>query len=696
MPHKRPIYSIFLLLCVCLFYGQKPVCVLDLTLKNAETSGGNLFSTEHILKSAGFSFTTTSLVNEAIKSKVLVLTSNVEPTTFVQTERDSLTSFVGRGGILIATNMKDPSLNALCSIATTSYTTGRFEIRFKTNYNDTIFGLFDDVNEKQISLGSKTSYTSTIGTRAFSIMGGDTLATYENGEVAAFYSRFQNGHVYVLGVQWKDVILRPQVKQDFSAARAYSNSFEPGQDVFIFMISGILKRHLKNVVWKHTSPCNYKSALVITHDVDATTSIGIFDDYANYEKINNIISTYLITTHYVHDKVAKNFFDDNIEDILKVYKLGHDIQSHSVSHVPDFDKENIVPMGSPGNTKSSYQPYYNGSVSSNVTVFGEAEVSRDLLESVTSGKVTCFRPGYLAFHNNLINVLDSLHYPFSSSHSANDILTNFPFISHTDLNMNGRLTKVLEIPNHISDVFMADPITEDNFLQKVDSWKTNFSKAYQNNLSSVLLIHPTRYYKLYAQQLLIQYLPSDAIISNITEYGNYWLNRYEVDYSSSVNVDTINILLNKKTVELNPFLSFVISGGQNFKTIRVLDSDLKPVNFIASKWQGKDIILHNNCPRPDYNRYQVTENPQNGNVYIYPNPSDKNNGKLHFEIMEETTVSISVYDMKGKIVCIPFTDKKHNLGPYNFDMTGCGLAANLYVVKVKIGEDTYYLKWILE
>src|SRR6202008_4053950 len=104
------------------------------------------------------------------------------------------------------------------------------------------------------------------------------------------------------------------------------------------------------------------------------TSMEFFDDYANYEKQNNIRSTYLITTHYMHDGLAKDFYDGYENKISLVYGLGHDIQSHSVSHVPDFDIETIVPMGSPGNTRQNYLPYYDGAVSTGVTVFGEVEV----------------------------------------------------------------------------------------------------------------------------------------------------------------------------------------------------------------------------------------------------------------------------------------------------------------------------------
>ncbi|MCW3076456.1 MAG: hypothetical protein JWO32_1065 [Bacteroidetes bacterium] len=675
---------------------NKEICILDLTSKNNEPTSGNVFSIEHILKTAGFSYTVSSSMNEAIKSHFIIPSSNIETTTFVQAERDSLKNFIARGGVAVVTNLKDPLLFPFFGISSTSFSTNRFELKFKTDYNDTIFKMFDDVNEKKISLGDASDYTLTIGTRSYSMTIGDTLATYETSEIAACHSRYISGHTYLVGTQYKDVILRPQVKQDYKASRAYSNSFEPGQDVFIFLISGIIKRHSPNVIWKHTAPCKFKSAMVITHDVDATSSIDMFDNYANYEKINTIFSTYLITTHYMHDKVAKDFLEGNEDDIQRVSEMGHDIQSHSVSHVPDFDIESIIPVGSPGNNKNNYQPYYDGVRSSNVTVFGEAEVSRDLLKGITKKEVTCFRPGYLAFHNNLINVLDSLHYSFSTSHSANDVMTNFPFFSHTDLSMNGRLTKVLEIPNHISDIFASDPISEENFLQKVDIWKTNFFRAYRNNASSVLLIHPTRYYKLFAQQMLIQALPENAIITNITEFGNYWLNRNEVDMNTVISGDTVFVYLNKPVSQINKFVSFIINNGRKFYTVKVYDANMTLVNYSISNWDENDLILHNDCVRPDYSKYLINESPETSNLYIYPNPSDKTNGRFHFELMNELDININVYDLKGKLVCIPVKNKTFNLGVYDLELSTCGLAAGTYIVKAKIGEKSYSLKWVLE
>lgn len=688
------ISTLFILLSSFCFAQTSTICVLDLTKKNAETTNGNLFSLEHLLKSGGFSYTVTDSVNLAIKSSVVLGTSNFETTTFNNTEIDSIKKYVRKGGVLIATNNKEPLLDSCFGISGTSFNYNRFYLNFKTQSDVTIFKLFDDAREKLIWLGDTADYTTTIGTRAFTCTTADTLALYETNEVAATHNKFYSGHTYMLGTQYKEVILRAQVNQDYGAARNYSNDFEPAQDVYVFFIAGVFKKHFPYIVNKHTAPCNFKSALILTHDVDATSSIGMIKDYGHYEYNNNIKATYLVTTHYVHDKLAKNFFDGFEDNITYVNSLGHDIQSHSVSHVPDFDNGSIVPMGAPGNTRTSYQPYYDGSVSSNVTVFGEAEVSRDLLQSVINKKVTAFRPGYLAFHKNLINVLDSLGYNFSSSHSANDVMTNFPFFQHTDLSMNGRLTKVLEMPNTISDVFASDPITENNFRQKVEAWKTAFTKAYNNNLSTVLLIHPNRYYKLYAEQLLIATLPQDAIISNLSEFGNYWLNRNDVDVTTSINVDTMTIYLSKPKNAINPFLSFVVNNGQDFSKIKVYSSDLQLLPFTKSAWETNSVILHNACNRPNYSVYNITEEAQINNVYVYPNPSDQNNAKLHFEIMEGAIIKADIYDMKGALVT-KLLDGDYYTGSYDIALPTSILADGFYTIRLKIAENQYKINWVL-
>ncbi|MCC6181149.1 MAG: T9SS type A sorting domain-containing protein [Bacteroidia bacterium] len=674
---------------------SQPICILDLTTKNTETSQGNLFSAKHLLKSAGFSFTVSDSVNLAIQSKIILSSSNIESYSFNQAERDSLKNFVLNGGIWIATNNKDTSLNSCFGITKTNFNTQRFYLNFKPDFDSTIFQLFNEPYELQIRFGDTSEYNNCIGTRSYTVSTADTLALYETGEVAITHHTFGLGHNYLLGTQFKEIILRPQVKEDYGANREFSNGFDPAQDVYMFLLSGIIKKHLNYIVYKHTAYCNFNSTLVITHDVDATTSMELFDDYASYEKANQISSTYLITTHYVHDKLAQNFFDGYEDDILKVYNMGHNIQSHSVSHMPDFDNELIVPMGSPGNTRYTYTPYFNGTQSTNTTVFGEAEVSRDLLSNIIGQPIKAFRSGYLAIPDYLFNVLDSLKYEMSSCHSANDVMSNVPFFAHTNLDMYGKETQVLEIPNTISDVFRDDPISETNYFNKVQIWKSSFDKNHQNNLSTVLLIHPNRYFKLYAEQLLIQSLPENCFITNLEQYGDFWKNRDSTNIKTRILNDTLFINLSLKAENINEHLSFIVNNGRDFQKIFIYDKDSTLLNYVQSNWNTNDIIIHRNCYRPNYSTYTINETPSTNEVYIHPNPSEKNEAWLHFNLMEEAEVSMSIFDTKGSLVSEPYKQIEFNLGSYDLILPYQQLNKGIYLIKLQINSEVYHLKWIL-
>jgi len=254
---------------------------------------------------------------------------------------------------------------------------------------------------------------------------------------------------------------------------------------------------------------------------------------------------------------------------------------------------------------------------------------------------------------------------------------------------------VLEIPNTISDVLHDDPISQSNYLNKVALWKSSFDKNHNNNLSTILLIHPTRYYKLHAQQLLIQSLPQSSVITNLEEFGNFWKNRDSLEFTTQTLGDTLLILLSLKENEINEHVSFTINNGKDFSKIKVFDRDSTLINYTQSNWNTNDIIIHNTCQRPTYNNYTIDANPSINNVSINPNPSDKSGAWLHFELMEESEVTISIYDAKGSIVAEPYLSSKYNLGVHDISLPYQTLSKGVYALRVTIGTEIYKLKWVV-
>jgi hypothetical protein len=119
------------------------------------------------------------------------------------------------------------------------------------------------------------------------------------------------------------------------------------------------------------------------------------------------------------------------------------------------------------------------------------------------------------------------------------------------------------------------------------------------------------------------------------------------------------------------------------------------LNYTAGNWENNNIILHNNCARPNYNVYGITPEPEINNVYVYPNPTDKDHAWLHFEIMEEANIEADIYDMRGTLANKLIALQQFNTGSYDIPLPTSLLAESAYTIKLNISENLYKLKWIL-
>jgi peptidoglycan/xylan/chitin deacetylase (PgdA/CDA1 family) len=685
---------LFIFLSITCFSQKNRIAIFDLTLRNAEANDGNKFSIEHLLKVSGLPYFVTDSVNLALQSKLIICSSNIEPTSFSQIEKDSLISFVQNGGYLFVTQLKDTILFPLFGVSDYQYGTNRYEFEWEIDNTNSAFRWLDDVNEKTIRLAD-TSYAASLNTRSYMLTTATALATFEDDSAACIKNNYGLGAAYVLGINWKDIVLRNQVGAHYKAARTYSNDFEPGTDVFMLFIKALYIKHNDYAVWKHTSGLNSKSSLIITHDVDATSAIkDIMNDFASYEKTNNIQATYFITTHYMHDSLAKNFWNGYTQDLINVKNKGHEIASHSVSHVPDFDNESIVPEGTCGNTELSYQPFYNGMLSTNVTVCGETEVSKLLLDRDVNANVKSFRAGYLAYNKKILNSLETNNYAFNSSSSANDVLTAFPFQGHLDLSMNGALSTIYEIPNTISDVFMIDPISEYNYNNKVAQWLNSLKRNADNYAASLLLIHPNRLYKIQAEQNLIRSLPNNTRIIPFEHYGNYWKARENCSFDYQLENDSVlKIIIKNSSLPLHHDLSFVVDKGMLLHKIYVVDENNNPINLLQEQWETDSKILFSERFSENYATYYYTPDGPATVFANYPNPFSTHT-TFSFELMKDAQVVMKIYDVSGRFIEEPINDNLE-LGLYHYSYTNTHLSDGLYFYSITIDDEKPVVKKLI-
>lgn len=629
---------------------SRTVALLDCTVRNAETTDAELFSAEHLLKVAGIPYIKTSSVYTAIGYGMILTSSRLQSSTLAPAERDSLYSYVSSGGILFAPIVTDTALFTLFGISAEQSATNRYTLRFDTVAAGSECRWLNDTAEVKISLG-RTTYASIFTTRAYTLQGAQAVGIYEDSSAALTRNSFGSGKAYALGYSLKNAIQLNLLNKDYDAQRIYSNGFEPGTDAIILFVKGIYTTHTAYSAWLHTSPYNTRSSLMITHDVDATTAYDTMGYYADYEYGMGISATYLITTHYINDTWLGDFYNaGSLPQVQYLLSKGHKLASHSVGHFPDFDDELVFPLGSAGNTSASYQPFYpNNGPTAGGSVYGEAEVSKGLLDNDFGVNVRSFRAGYLAYNDLLINALDSLGYVYNSTSAAGDHLTNFPFRGRYDRHSNGMLSNnIWEIPLTISDVFSSNPITSANYPQKVAIWADVVQRTQDNYAPCILLIHPNRMYKLTAEADLINQLPANTFLCDLETYGDYWRARDSVRFTTQLLTDTLLITVPAALLPLNPMLSFIVDNGQSLSLIEAQDDQGNPLAVIQAPFNSNDIILYFTTP-PILSSTAAPEPNAPFSAACFPNPSG-DHISISFTCTQDEQMMIGLTDLSGKQV----------------------------------------------
>jgi hypothetical protein len=672
----------------------RTIAVLDLTVNNSETSEAELYSITHILKVAGLPFIVTTSVDSAVQYRMVIASSKLETFTLTTVEKDTLISYVSNGGSLIAPNVRDPYLYPLFGISASVNSDLHFNVSFNTALSEPAFRWLDDALEQTISLGDSSQFTEFLNTRSYTTSGAVSLAAYNDSATAITKHNYGIGTTYALGFSFKSLIAVNQTNRDYEAQRTYSNGFEPTSDALILFIKGICSQTISNSVWLHTSPFESRSTLMVTHDVDATSAFDTMHLYADYEQSKGFASTYLITTHYLDDECMADYFNPgNYSKVQYLLDKGHKLASHSVGHFIDFNDELIAPLGTLGNTVSNYLPFDSciATPTMGSTVLGETEVSKNLLESLFGVSVRTFRAGYLCFNDKLTNALDTLNYKYNTTVSANDVLTNFPFQSFKDRLSSGVLSDVWEIPLTISDIFHDEPISIENYHEKIEVWLNVVAKNKANNAPSVLLIHPTRVFKLQAEQEFINQLPDDMLVCDFETYADFWKIRNGIEFKTMLSNDSLTVIIPHTLLPLDSALSFIVDNGQELAAIKAQDDLGNAISVIQSDWDDNGVILHFGYYTP------LSVNPDtelNNSVFnCYPNPFS-NELTIEVNVSVQSRVNLSVHDIMGHTVK-SFDPEMLYPGTERYKWTPANLASGIYICRLAIDDHTFFRKIVL-
>lgn len=585
---------LFFLWMGCGWALRREAAVFDLSERNGENQGSRL-SVEHALQVAGIPYEVTADAATAVQFGMVVIPNRVASSLLQAQERRMLTDYVQNGGILVVSRLTDTALYPLFGVQGEGFSNSRYTMSWNTAGGYPELRWFDDPMEQTISLG-KPSRGQVITSVSYTMNGAEPLAFYADGTAAGSRRVFGLGCAYNLGVGFREMIILNLLNKDYDAERVNQNGYEPTTDTIMLLLRAIYQAHVPNACWKHTCPRGYRSALIITHDVDSVTAMDNMNSIADLENSHGVRTTYNVTTSYVRDQREIGNYGGyyNAQNILRLRQLlekNQRIGSHSVGHFPDFDLPEFLPPGAPGNTQQDYRPYFDGTHSHNASLYGEFEVSRNLLQADTGGRVFSFRSGHLLFNNKMVEIMDAVGFRYDSSCSAHDLLTNFPFRMLYDRASDGRVSGIYEIPLTISDVFHDDPITSENYPQKVNVWLDVIRRNLANFAPTVLLVHPNSATKLAAEHSLFEQLDKRVICLDMDGFGDFWRTRDQFTFRSSLQNGRLVITVPDSAEAFCSEQGIVIERGADLAGVQVLRQNGEPMPFSLAPWDDGALLV---------------------------------------------------------------------------------------------------------
>lgn len=657
---------------------DRKVVVLDLSDRNAETNLSRIWSAIHIADQAGFSYDTTDNLNTAFNYPVIIFATRVQASTFNASEKQQIKDYVNAGGNVIISSLRDEDLFDLAGVSNATSNNELYKLTWKTDEHPELFYQINDTLETTISLGRESS-GPTFFTRYYTLDGGTALAHYENDSVAAIYNEYGLGTCYTIGADFREVIYRNQIDSDVSAHRTYSNGFEPTSDVICFLVKNIVRKYIPNSIVKYTIPSNAKSVVMVTHDIDSRTAMDTMQAFSEYEMNNGVPGQYNITTRYFNDALMSNFYVGTSALINDVINDGHTIASHSVGHFPDFADDAIFPFGTLGNTFANYHPSHSGGVTTGGTVLGELEVSKDLIELDHGVLIRSFRAGHLAYPDSLGEGLELTGYEFNSTHSANNVLTGFPFYIPKKQSFTTTMTTVLEIPMTISDVFSSDGINAGNYSEKVDVWLEATQKYHDNNSPINLLIHPNRMYKLQAQMDYINNIPVGCIPYSFEKYGEFWRKRDSLKFHSVLENDTLRIFFENDSWTTDH--SFVLDDN-GLESIEFFNMNGTEVDFNTEPWVNGQTLYYSGSPINNIEESDLLD----AKIEVFPNPFT-NTFTVNYPFSNST---VQLYNLEGKLLL----ERMVNGNEFTVDMNTLNQTKGVYYLLVRTADKLESVKLI--
>ena len=381
----------------------------------------------------------------ALRHRVVIVYPTISGRALSTEGLKALAAHPRHGGTLIGSAVLGGGLEEVFGFREVISSDDHYELRFAEG--SPLLGSLTDPKERVIRLGNRAKGAAPIGTRAYRSPKEPPLALFEDGTAAITQRSYGVGHAYAIGLDLGFFLLKGHNLRDEGIAQSYDNRFEPVLDVLLRLIKTIYLAGEPDAVTLHPVPHRRGVSVLLTHDIDAQSSMANSIAYAEFEKSQGIVGTYFIQTKYIKDYNDDIFFNEQgVRDMQAIHALGMELGSHTVAHSRVLNR---FPLGTGAERYPDYTPYVKTRTSAaNGTVLGELRVSKFLIERLSGGaSVMSFRPGELSNPKTLPQALPAVGYRYSSSATANNSLTHFPYQLMVDRDVVAE-SPIFEFPVH--------------------------------------------------------------------------------------------------------------------------------------------------------------------------------------------------------------------------------------------------------
>ena len=505
------------------FKEGEGICIFNIDGKIEE-----ILAWKRILKTAGIPYLITTDFDKCGNDKkfVIIVKNPEKVSQLSEKEEIDIKNFVKNGGIVIGDgifSLKFGQLKDLFGYKNCIPSKKRKKMTFIRGYENKYL---NEPEERDLTFSHKKE---SIWTNGIILGTAKPLAFFEDKNPAITVNEYGKGKAILLGFSAFDLVLRNLSNRDFQANAKYINHFEPLSDILVFFIKDLYEKIYPQGFTIYTAPYGFKATFIITHDIDSTAGVKNLRKFVELENKLRCFSTIFVQTKYMLDYNDKPFFTPEfLKFLLELYKKGFEIGSHTVIHSKLISR---FPLGDCKESYPFYKPKVTGKyeVLGHPTLCGELKVSKELLEG--SGiEIFSFRPGNLEYNYDLPLAMEKTGYKFSSTFSAENVLTYFPFkLLYKDYSGE---SSIIEIPVALEDELFPP------LYFRFDAARDLFKKIYYNGGVMVLLIHtdltwfkPKNIKILTFLEKFVKSLPADTWITTIGKVGEFWRKREEVQFS---------------------------------------------------------------------------------------------------------------------------------------------------------------------